>query len=371
MATYGLTAEERPTAIAVEAAPASAQRSEVWLDAVRIAAILGVIVLHACAPLTWNFDQRATWWVGNVFNSAARWCVPVFIMVSGALLLDPSRPGGTATFYRKRLARIGLPLLAWTLVYFAWVELRSDSPPSLAGDVMGVVQGRPYYHLWFLYMLVGLYLVTPVLRRFTAAATRRELQLVVAVLLALGVADAFFRFVLHVGQPNALTLFVPYVGYYLGGFLIRRYERPRRQDIPWLLALFVAALAATALANFLFYQVREPSAGDYMADYLSPTTAIASFALFGLFAAIIGDGWSLRHGRVARVITFGGVASFGVYLIHPMILEAVPSLLGWHLADGVPAAPVVTLLAVIALTFGLSLLATAVIQRVPGLRSLV
>ncbi len=367
MATYGVAVSNRAQAAERERTEAKA-RALSWLDAARIVSVLAVVMLHAAAPLTWHFDQQTNWWVGNVFNSAGRWCVPVFVMVSGALLLDPARRGGALSFYRRRFTRIGLPLVAWTLVYFAWVELRSGNPPSLTGDIVGVAEGRPYYHLWFLYMLVGLYLLTPILRHFTASASRRELTAVVAVLLALGMADSFARFVLQVGQPNAVTLFVPYVGLYLGGYLVRRYAQPAPNAVPWLAAIFVLSLAVTAGLNFVLYRIGMSRGGDFITDYLSPTTIVASFSLFMLLAGLMDGSWAARHPRVASAVTFGGVASFGVYLVHPMFLEAVPGVLGWSVFTGIPA---LSLPAMIVLVFGLSLVVTAAIQRIPVLRTLV
>ena len=84
----------------------------IWLDAARVAAIVAVVLLQVSASVVTQAPLGSTvWWVGNGYDALVRWCVPVFVMVSGALLLDARKTESLATFFRKRAARIGLPLL--------------------------------------------------------------------------------------------------------------------------------------------------------------------------------------------------------------------------------------------------------------------
>src|SRR5437660_891414 len=101
-----------------------------WLDVLRVTAILGVITIHTVSPLTAGATVAtfsAAWWAGATMNELSLWCVPVFVMISGALLLRRQRPQPASTFYRRRLHRIGIPLVFWTGVY---LSLR----PTLFGE---------------------------------------------------------------------------------------------------------------------------------------------------------------------------------------------------------------------------------------------
>lgn len=89
-----------------------------WIDNSRILAIFAVIVVHVGAKVVGeNTIGSEYWWYGNIFESLARWCVPVFVMISGALLLDPNKKEDLLTFYRKRLHRIFIPFLFWSVIY--------------------------------------------------------------------------------------------------------------------------------------------------------------------------------------------------------------------------------------------------------------
>src|SRR5256885_496912 len=90
-----------------------------WMDALRVLACLAVIVLHVSASVVIDFpDVRSLHWtVGNIGNAFTHWCVPVFVMLSGALLLSPAKQLPVTVFYRKRASRILIPLAFWSVVY--------------------------------------------------------------------------------------------------------------------------------------------------------------------------------------------------------------------------------------------------------------
>src|SRR3989304_5868153 len=97
----------------------------IWLDNARISAIFAVVLLHVAYGVVIENDIGTNyWWFANIFDSSARWCVPVFVMISGALLLDSSKNEDSLTFYKKRLSRILLPVLFGIKVLpMAWVIL--------------------------------------------------------------------------------------------------------------------------------------------------------------------------------------------------------------------------------------------------------
>ena len=144
------------------------------LDAARWLAAVAVVMLHGAATVV--SDPAAygsgAWLAANLYDSAARWCVPVFVMISGALLLDPERPQDARRFYSRRVARICAPLLFWTLFYLLWrtaLDWIDDGRLDLSFWPRKLAHGEPYYHLWYLYMIVGLYLFAPLVRALARA----------------------------------------------------------------------------------------------------------------------------------------------------------------------------------------------------------
>ena len=114
-------------------------------------------------------------------------------MISGALLLDPERPQDAR--HSRRVARICAPLLFWTLFYLLWrtaLDWIDDGRLDLSFWPRKLAHGEPYYHLWYLYMIVGLYLFAPLVRALAAQFAPGPRPVVVGIL-GLAILDALYR----------------------------------------------------------------------------------------------------------------------------------------------------------------------------------
>ena len=140
----------------------------VFLDWLRIIACFMVMLVHTCEPFYFDADgntffqsKDAAFWV-SWLDSLVRCCVPLFVMASSYLLFPVTRP--TGEFFRRRLVRIFVPYVVWMCVYTAvwgeWSKLPFNFP--FAGG-----------HLWFVYMLMGLYLLMPLLSPWAEKASGR------------------------------------------------------------------------------------------------------------------------------------------------------------------------------------------------------
>ena len=168
---------------------------EAWLDFLRVTACFLVMTVHATEPFYLGGDGTLilsgadAFWV-SLFEGIARCCVPLFVIASGYLQL-PLRYD-TWTFFRRRFVRVVVPMVLWTLVYaFAY-----GSPVA---NLKGLLLNFNYAagHLWFVYMLLGLYLIMPVLSPWLEKVSQRELS----VFLGLW----------------GITLCIPFVREYAGG----------------------------------------------------------------------------------------------------------------------------------------------------------
>lgn len=329
-----------------------------------------VVLVHAVSPLvnTAYADLNSpTWWAAHTLDSALRWCVPVFVMISGALLLRP-RPEGVGAFYRKRWARIGIPLAVWTGGYLLWERWRDDIAVSDA--VSQVASGSPSIHLYFLYVIAGLYLLTPFLRTIVAHTPRTRLWWFTGLVLALGAADQLLALIDGAGGVTAATQFLPFLGYYLLGWLLLTSD-PGVRTLRYGFAAFVLGTAGTTVGAGVA-AVAEGEWGthaEYVYDFLSPTVALASVGVFVLLRAA---GLSLANGgpvaRAAnRTVATVSALSFGVYLVHVMVLNTLRDIAGTP--HGVDALLAGAMYAVA--TAAISLILVAAARRIPLLRSTV
>jgi surface polysaccharide O-acyltransferase-like enzyme len=369
-----------------ERATAAAEAGHVpWLSWARIVAIVGVVAIHVCSHLTleWGTVTARQWHFGTLVQSAGRFGVPLFLMVSGAVLLRPRRER-LRDFYRRRASRVAIPLVAWTcgyLVLDAWTQDRPITPYLF---VQGFLWGRPYYHLYFLYVVAGLYLVTPFLRTFVAAADRRTLLAATACLLGLSCLDKVQHFYMGGGGFNAFSYFVPFLGYYLAGYVVAttRLAWPRRTVAAGAAAVFVGTTLVVHVGTWWMFGTLGVQRGRILYDYHAPTIMVASLAMAFLLRAVFGDrdhdtqtsegrDWPAGGrpaGAAPRVRRYADL-TFGVFLLHPLPLEllvrrdqpefASPYVdMAFHLS------------VIVALVVGCAV-ATFVLRQVPVLRRLV
>ncbi|MBO9355322.1 acyltransferase family protein [Bordetella petrii] len=325
------------------------------LDAARWMAALAVVLLHSAAQAVSDAGAYGSsdWLAANLYDSAVRWCVPVFVMVSGALLLDGDRPQDARRFYLRRATRICAPLVFWTLFYLCWRSLLDwwdDGRIDFSFWPRKVAEGAPYYHLWYLYMIVGLYLFAPLVRALYQRSQPAARRLWVVGILGIAILDALYRQALGAGQGFFLTWFLPYLGYFVAGRMI--YDGELRVPRPAL----VLALSVLATAWGVSTLSEAGRLNLYFYDYFSITVPFMSLAAFQ---------WIMNTPRVPPLSTLAPL-TFGVYLIHPLFLD---------LADraGAPTGPGaawnVPLLA--AAVFGLSAAASWLLRRHPVTRRLV
>ncbi len=293
------------------------------MDVLRILAMAAVVVIHAVAPVvetrTTDFGS-ATWWTANALDAATRWCVPVFVMVSGALLLDPAKRMTVRSFYARRVHRVGIPLVAWIGFYLLFREVYNAGGITAQEAAAEVASGSVFLHLYFLFILLGLYVLTPYLRVLTLHAPPRMMWGFTVIMLGLGLTDQAIGTLVGQGQPNAVTRFLPYVGYFVAGWLLRDVSLGRRRVL-LAGAAFVVSWAAIALGTGLVADVVgwNQTAG-YLYGFLSPPVVVMSVSAYVLLRAVGTRLLRTASETVVRRVQLVAGLTFGVYLVHPALL---------------------------------------------------
>jgi surface polysaccharide O-acyltransferase-like enzyme len=305
---------------------ADGQRRQSGFDVLRIGAIFGVIAIHVFSGLVSNPAVRGSgsWWLAVFADIGFIWAVPVFVMVSGALLLRPTgHLDGPAAFYRKRLARLGWAFVFWQVFYIVVVRIGMSHEQLSARKIAAIVfSGNTYTHLYFLWLIVGLYLVAPILVVFLADGGPRRARWFAAVTMATTTCAYMASSVLgHFGVPAALPLmaftqWLPYVGYFLAGWALRDVRLGGRS-----LWLGLAGTCVVIVANVLLYA--QPQAVPLLSavlpvNYLGPLVMLSAVGVFVVVNSVM-DRVSVPvvAGRALGVVSD---AVFGVYLCHFFLL---------------------------------------------------
>lgn len=289
-------------------------------DCLRCLAAAAVVVLHCVGYVQAGAQPGSACFAAlNVINGIGRWAVPVFIMLSGMFLLDPDRPLPTKKWL-AHVGRIALLTALWTLLYGLWNARGGQLTLEwFLEGLISLVTCQLHYHLWFLPVLLGLYLLIPLLRAMVRGGSRRTLWYFVGLWFVLGVCvSIFLRFFPNravstwLGTLNLHAVY-GYVGLFLLGYLLKTCAcTPRRAAA--LYALGALSLVLTpATTQFLSQRAGYFRAELY--DVLAPNTILTAAALV-LLLRRCGAGRGAVWARLSPL-------TLGVYLLHPIFLEVL------------------------------------------------
>jgi surface polysaccharide O-acyltransferase-like enzyme len=286
-------------------------------------AIVAVITIHVCAyAISTEIDKQgnvnANWWTANLYESFCRFCVPVFVMVSGALLLPQKI--NLAAFLKKRMRRILIPFIFWELIYLAYnllLKIR-DEKNIISHNWMSWLYGQitqcPAPHLWYVYMIIGIYLFIPILQPWIQAASNKAILYFLGIwLIALALQQIHL---LQANVPLDLRYFSGYIGYLILGYYI--FERLQITSGIKLMAiiLLIAGFAATVLGTYMLTKAKHNFAGDFY-NYLT----INVFALtLGFVIRVKELHFTYDNGIVIKIRNSISKFSYGIYLSHPLII---------------------------------------------------
>jgi surface polysaccharide O-acyltransferase-like enzyme len=241
-------------------------------------------------------------------------------MLTGALLLQPSKKEeGLSTFFKKRWVRVGLPTIFWGAAYFVWDFLVMHVPVNAAVIAQGILNG-PYTQFWYIYVLIGLYLLTPILRVFTANADQTTIKYFIALWLAGASIIPFFGlFTTYTISSNVFVL-TGFIGYFiLGPYLLT--VQVRRQTV---FAFMILAIALTAIGTYVLAATVGGPEMYFFQQYFSPTVILGSTMLFLLLLSAKPQPTEKdKPAKVNRLIKAISENTLAIFFVHVMILESI------------------------------------------------
>ncbi|MBD5554125.1 MAG: acyltransferase family protein [Roseburia sp.] len=291
-----------------------------YLDLLRVISIFCMMMLHISASQFDTTDVTSvSWQVFNVYDSMVRFCVPEFVMISGVFFLNPKRDYTLKKLWKNNILRIVTAYFFWAFCYavgYTFVMNRTTDIAAFAGNVIKETF-LGYYHLWFLNMIVGIYLVVPFLRKIAEDKKMTEYFILLSfvtcylgnLLRLVPVAGEVLDTVL---SKSSLLLVAGYTGYFMAGYYFYTYDISKKFRHA-VYALGALSLLAT-IAGTSAWSLAAGEARQALYDYLLPTTCFVAWAIFLFFKSrVSGVNFSERGSRqIAKLASL----SFGMYLVH-------------------------------------------------------
>lgn len=304
----------------------------VWIDALRVLATFGVIMIHVSYPIVYQYGRISSydWFTANMYDSLARFCVPIFLMVSGALIL-PKTYDNMGVYLKKRVIRIIYPFLFWSIIYIikeGWLAFQNGAYMTvneLFIFIFEKLKNGASFHLWYVYMIIGLYLFFPVIGRWINNSNKYEIRYFLGIWLIATLAGA--PLIKNVFPNLNMIYFSGYIGYPVLGYYLNRETTfifvSKKVNC---LLLILAGIAITIFGNFFATKFIGDFNDDIFNNYLRPNVIFVSVGIFMLFRNFIKFD-SGTH----PVILFFSKYSYGTYLVHMLVLWGL-SLAGFSYA---------------------------------------
>ncbi|HAW15828.1 MAG TPA: hypothetical protein DCW41_03890 [Clostridiales bacterium] len=330
------------------------------ISLLRIIATLSVVMLHVCSTLT---DGVAVSWSStfqfDVFaltQILLHWTIPVFLMITGFLLLGPEKSIGYDKVFRKYCSRI-VGVLVIFGIPMAFIKIYSEGQGEISAmgsfgkALLAVLSNQGFAHFWYLYVLIGLYLVLPVIKAFTARASRKDLDILILILFIFTSLAPLLSSVLKIG----IAFTVPFsygVMYLLLGY--------RMRNIGKVVRIFPVSLFAF-MAVLLIVLYKSPFWNGIYAVYGSPIVVLMAVSVFLFIMSFDVKG--------GNALWAADRLCFGVYIIHPLFIHIAYRGMGLVPTSKTawPLAMILTFLAVAFLSFA----ATALLMLIKPLKKYV
>ena len=337
----------------------------VWLDVIRCVAMIMVIGVHCIDPFYISPTMRAipeyTHWAA-IYGSLLRPSVPLFVMMTGLLLL-PVKKQPLGKFYKKRIYRVLFPFLIWSVLYsmFPWVTGVLGLPKEIIGDFFCYTQGQesqslidslkdvamiPFNfshkenHMWYIYLLIGLYLYMPFFSAWIENAdrkTKRAFLLIWIISLFIPylkeyVANCLFErsgYVFGTDTWNEFGLFYYFAGF--NGYLLLGHYVKKGHD--WsLMKTFILCILMFAVGYYITYTgfsttASNPNATETEMElfftFCSPNVLLMTLATFLLLQKVV-----ITNSTVIKVLANMTQCGFGIYMVHYFVVGPFFLLIG-------------------------------------------
>lgn len=291
-----------------------------WIDFLRIVSAIAVITIHSVTNFYATLEPlTGEWWFSNFLMTTAKSVgTAIFVMIAGFILLN--KKIDYTEFYKSRSKRILVPLLFWSILYsvFTLVFIDNSFHDFIWRLTIGfILSGKTYFHLWYLSMFMWLMLFTPALSKILQGEPLHSKDVKIFIIIAI----AFFSLsslsnIKYAATGSEITWFNSfgiYIFYFILGHLIPKHLASVKTPKKLLLLIYVSILTASMLINYVM--ASKGFRGDNI--IIGNNTIFGFFAAISFFTLIA----KVRPGEgISNELYTAAQSSFGVYLIHPLIL---------------------------------------------------
>ena len=330
----------------------------IYYDILRTISIIAVIVIHVIGNTINTFNLSGIPMV--VYKSIWQlmyFAVPMFVVISGGIFLNPEKDINLKDLYKKYILRILIALFAFGIIY-SLIEIyfinKTLNLGSLILAIKNVFTGNLWAHMWYLYLILGLYIISPILKVFIKNCSMKQLQYLLLILFIFTIIIPEISAVLNLKIAFNILVTSPYILLYLLGFYLTKYDIPKKYRIAnYIFSIIFVILII--INNFLKF---------FDANIIT-YTSIGSFSIvMSLF--LLAKNLNLQlNNKTQKILKNISECGFGIYLIHQLIINVIYKLLK---IDIITKIPYIGLVIYTLLIFGMSFAIVYYLRKINRIR---
>lgn len=301
------------------------QKKVYYIEVLRALATIAVAVLHVASNNWYGYYGSHAWIVFTVYAGLMKFCVPVFFMISGALFLRKEKEISIKRLYTHNIWRLIVFLLVWSFVYQLYqlliVDGIRDYSKVLKTAVQNIGLGNTQVHFWFVYAIIGLYVLVPVLQIFTKHAQKRQVRYALALCFVFASVLPFLQsFPVFAPVSNNLSKLnvqavCGYVGFFLLGHYFHSYEQSWRERNGWYLAGIIGLI--TSIMATCYLCITNNAVVETCFSYTFPGIVCFSGAVYVWVQS--HESW-FQKAAVSKAVGVLSNCSLGIYAVHMLVL---------------------------------------------------
>lgn len=336
---------------------------KLYIDYLRVIAVIGVVILHVSGTCRVGNVKSVQWQVSNIVDSMVRWQVPVFVMISGALMLG--RNLTIKRIIKCNVWKIYRVLLCWSIIYAVFIRINGA---TLMWSIRKAIIGPT--HLWFLWMIMGLYIIVPFLDEIVKRDDLLKLFVVIAFISSFLMSD-IVRLLPYVNEKIGelineiyttinFNFAVGYVGYFVTGYYLDKVEISKKYRII-IYILGILGLLTTIVGSSLSSLALNDSTEMFF-ENMGINIYFMSMAVF------VSIKYSVKEGKESRTLTLLCKCSLGIYLVHELIIDELVKYIQYDCEN---MNIIVYLLIISVVTFLISFTISLILNKIPVIRKMV
>lgn len=305
-----------------------------------------------------------TWRSINVYDSIVRWGVPIFVMISGALFLGKERP--IKVLFSKHIGRILITFLAWSVFYTAWNNFNSGESHLFRELIMSDLKG--HYHMWFLYMIACLYMVVPFLNLIVRHRKLTNYFIILAFLFVFAIpqcitiigikSEYLSENIQNVLSETHMYFVLGFTGYFVLGYVLHKTQIGKKCET----IIYIMGIGSLFFTVFvtMWISKRNQESSELFYNSMTVNILTTSIAIFVFAKQHMNK--PLKSEKAMHVLSYISKCTFGVYLVHLLIINCLRRFVG---ITNLSFNPIISVPILALIVFVCSMGISAIMNKIP------